>query len=597
MYISCSGAISYLVASYPQLQSDGEEKSITEFYEGLCLDENENHQCETNVFMKVSSKLSANGSAHLLCAFPDRFLLMYKEYSLQSKDTQIRLVTRPVMLGEPTLLGLISQSERNLPDDALVELFRSMAVATRRYFDFGYMRDANKVPPLSHLSNKLIRTLHSFLRRQSSKLLTESVQNAFDDLKILLLDLLLNLDEDTVPQFPRGKWILPSVSLLLASLHQKLSSQSGPKATVLKKGKSGAATSTVPFNVRLCAEFFINHRPDLVEILFEPSAHGGSTLLPPLSAVAKQCAAMSRVMLQEGLFEVARIFADFAGDDFLVFLAMICECSRIENNSYGKSELVWVHEKLVSRKADFRQFKESLVNLDGSSKHAKILDCLEILETFIEQIQQITQKSGDLLSTMKNLDLSISEMFSFSAPLSEDDMQSTQETWTRRYVTVNSMGSCGAQTRRPSLQVLIGGPLDARRAWLEKAHGMIVHKESTSKPIDTIVSSYYLMDSVEDWLCLRSYPDLHSPSELFSKINKQQAVAAKNVVENESRPSTWVDGVGVGKDWEKLVAYWRFSDPIGSKEDQFISTGLPPSRLCLPDISKVSLSKKLTCSF
>jgi hypothetical protein len=355
----------------------------------------------------------------------------------------------------------------------------------------------------------------------------------------------------------------------------------------------------VPFNVRLCAEFFINHRPDLVDILFEPSVHGGSSLLPPLSAVAKQCAAMSRVMLQEGLFEVARIFADFAGDDLLTYLAMICECSKIEDNTYGKPGLVWIHDKIVHRRNDFLRFKESLVAEDGSVTQAKLFHSLKVLENVTEKIllQKGNTHTDDLVSVTNTLNLSISELFSFSSTLSSSCNQSALDAPIRKYLTVQSI--CGAELRRSSLQVLVGGPLDPQVAWLAKSHGTKLSKSTvdmmTTKPAiinnnnnnnNNIVSSYYLMDAVEEWLCLRTYPEVHSPNDLFSKVGKTQATI-KDIIEDESRPLSWVEGVGAGKDWEKLVAYWRFSDPITSKDELFISTGLPGSRLCLPDLSKV----------
>lgn len=592
IYITLSGAVSYLIPSYSGTQESDNELMITEYFQNVCLRESQNNIVKTNILFKLPLKMSVTGSVKLSCIFSDRIVLMYNRNTARINDPHVHMTVRPVMLGEPILLSLISQSERSLTEDASIELFQTMIDSMRRYFDFRYLKDSNKSPPLSHLSNKLLVAVHSFLRRGKNTQ-TVATQSIFDELKLIFIDLLLNLDEDIVPPFPRAKWTLPGVSLLLASLHHKISSHSSDKAIIPKKGKTGATTSLVPFNVRVCAEFFINHRPDLVDILFEPSVHSGSGLLPPLSAVAKQCSAMSRVMLQEGLFEIARIFADFAGDDSLVFLAMICECSKMEENSYGKPSLVWIHDKIISRKGDFLQFKRSLVvDEDGSVAQAKIFYSLNILEDITKQLENGSH--DDVIALMKSdLNVSISEIFSFTSNAPQREQYSSFEASTRTFVTVQSL--CGNQNmRRAALQILTNGALDSRISWLAKDRVNEVskkHIEMASKPMDStsIVSSYYLMDAVEEWLCLRCFPELHSPSDLFSKVGKSQ-VTAHNILEDESRPSTWVEGVGAGKaDWEKLAAYWRFSDPIGIKDELFISTGLPASRLCLPDLSKVSI--------
>jgi len=94
MYITLSGNISYLVPSSSSSSSkakakESDELMITEYFQDLCLRENENCATETNLLFKIPLKLSANGSAQLCCVFSDRILLMYRDTTRLS-DPQVQ---------------------------------------------------------------------------------------------------------------------------------------------------------------------------------------------------------------------------------------------------------------------------------------------------------------------------------------------------------------------------------------------------------------------------------------------------------------------------------------------------------------------------
>ena len=57
-----------------------------------------------------------------------------------------------------------------------------------------------------------------------------------------------------------------------------------------------------------------------------------------------------------------------------------------------------------------------------------------------------------------------------------------------------------------------------------------------------------------------------------------------------SLPSGWVQGLGEGKDWERLCGYWRLSDVARMGEEGFASSEAGPAgaRLCLLDLSRFS---------
>lgn len=117
------------------------------------------------------------------------------------------------------------------------------------------------------------------------------------------------------------------------------------------------------------------------------------------------------------------------------------------------------------------------------------------------------------------------------------------------------------------------------------------------------------MDRIEDWVGARFQLEVVAQGALKEK----RAVAmfgvssfsnirdGTNLMEGGSRvfmpdgsepPVTWVNGVGIGKDWDKLVGYWRFSDVIRRSDSAFSSSeiGARGSRLCILDLSKYSCS-------
>ena len=52
-------------------------------------------------------------------------------------------------------------------------------------------------------------------------------------------------------------------------------------------------------------------------------------------------------------------------------------------------------------------------------------------------------------------------------------------------------------------------------------------------------------------------------------------------------PDSWVEGVGIGRDMDKVSGYWRFSDIVHAEDPRFISScSRPGTRACFLDLSK-----------
>ena len=58
---------------------------------------------------------------------------------------------------------------------------------------------------------------------------------------------------------------------------------------------------------------------------------------------------------------------------------------------------------------------------------------------------------------------------------------------------------------------------------------------------------------------------------------------------NGNERSSWVADVGVGKEWEKIVGYWRFSDMLKYGDLGFLNSGIPGSRSVFLDLSKYGI--------
>lgn len=104
------------------------------------------------------------------------------------------------------------------------------------------------------------------------------------------------------------------------------------------------------------------------------------------------------------------------------------------------------------------------------------------------------------------------------------------------------------------------------------------------------------MNVLDDWLGARCKPEgLSAQSAMASRLfpssggsssvsgdSRQAAVLPTGM---STRPDTWIPDVGQGKDHEKIVGYWRFSDVIYPDEQGFFNTTMS-TRINFQDLSK-----------
>ena len=72
-----------------------------------------------------------------------------------------------------------------------------------------------------------------------------------------------------------------------------------------------------------------------------------------------------------------------------------------------------------------------------------------------------------------------------------------------------------------------------------------------------------------------------------TNINNDKTASGSSSGSNSAlEPAGWVAEVGVGKEWDKVGGYWRFSDLIKYGDLGFSNSGTPGSRGVILDLSK-----------
>ena len=78
-------------------------------------------------------------------------------------------------------------------------------------------------------------------------------------------------------------------------------------------------------------------------------------------------------------------------------------------------------------------------------------------------------------------------------------------------------------------------------------------------------------------------------SDRNSIIGNNQNINNNGNNNNGNEMSSWVPDVGVGKEWEKVSGYWRFSDMLKYGDLGFLNSGIPGSRSVFLDLSKYGI--------
>ena len=285
-------------------------------------------------------------------------------------------------------------------------------------------------------------------------------------------------------------------------------------------------------------------KPELQELFLDPESFGGGMLPHSRSALARQFAAAAYILAMLGQRDLARKLADLAGDDEL--LAMIVQADDMKR---------------------------------GGEKGTKI----QRLKSLQEGIRG---KNAALYQILKCVTL-------------EDENDRSGNESLEWNLQVSSIGEANRRTSMQSFSSPFGcysleqsGKVSLDLSSFDRAQrGHATQRGGGLGPPTKL--GLLAMDSVEDWLG-KSLPEVVAPGG--SDSNRLHGVDIGRQANDDDfdeyaypgglqRPESWVDGIGTGKEWDKVVGYWRFSDVVKPGEPNFLSSGKPKSRLNFVDLS------------
>lgn len=272
-----------------------------------------------------------------------------------------------------------------------------------------------------------------------------------------------------------------------------------------------------------CSELMAS-RPELQELFLDPESFGGGTLPHRESAVAQYYSFAARVLASMGYMDYARRLSDIAGDD--EFLALLLQIQNRHRDLQGLAEA------LASRSGNFQ----------------RVLLCL-LNETSVinDKKSKYVPMNGVGNSDRRTTLLPISALTDTAAPYKGSTVDLSQVERLQRSHVSSRGGGIGPLTK---LGVLA-------------------------------------MDLIDDY-GVKSYPEALQFSDSAVKRGDNYGDSSAEVPAGlTTLPPTWVEDVGVGKEWDRISAYLRFSDLFRPGDEEFVSSiSSPPAQLNVLDLSK-----------
>ena len=567
LYVTAGGGVHYLCASAKSVSLGAlQPGNFTEAFSHLAMEAlTASSSCK---LASIPLETLANGAPQLLAATPDRIVLAFSDISLAFNSLSTSVVSRPVIPIEPLLVSLCTAASSS--DSGKTALLGSVLFVLKRYCSD--RAQAGGAKPSSHITATLLKTIVRVVESAAVSSLSD------DPGRVALLTGLQTIFDSTQDSFPKYRWLPTGAPL--AALASALSLTDVDAVQTLSDGKTKQPKQPKSADVStgdrdFCAALLAYHRPELVEIICDPQSAGLSSLPSVRSALSLQAVSFARQLLALGALEKSRILADFAGDDHLLLAVMLTECLIY---SADTSEFAIDTAQLSARKADFSALLD-LLTVDERGHEASPSDLTRLLNSLLKHVD--TEGKGEGEEPLKR------DIAALLASITDSTGHVESSPTTYVY------GACESYKRLRPLQQLQSGPLRST-APLKPRQISAVLAPTDLKPLESSALPEALaMDSLEDLLFARFFPDAFAMSEGGGAFSKPGGGAQQSVSKavDIKRPVTYVENIGLGKEWERIVGYWRFSDAVTaeSQSDLFVSTGIPPARLCFPDLSKVIL--------
>lgn len=280
-------------------------------------------------------------------------------------------------------------------------------------------------------------------------------------------------------------------------------------------------------------------RPELQELFIDPESYGGGTLPHKSSTYATQYSAAALLLTSFGQFELARKLADIAGDDLLV--ALLLQAEESERNG----DLDGLARALESKKGSLSKIVKLYLGKDDT--------------LFVSKMDASAVGGTDRRSALLPLS---STLLGVPSTLSHEHMKAN--------VDLAAMDK------------------------LQKQH--MTHRGGGLGPVTKL--GILAMDSVEDWVGKSKLEIINL--DTVDRLRLAREAGSNVATSNDTttgdefvKPDTWVEEVGVGKEWDKVSLYCRFSDILRPGEEGFMSSGYPSCRIGFVDLSKFSCPLEL----
>lgn len=282
-------------------------------------------------------------------------------------------------------------------------------------------------------------------------------------------------------------------------------------------------------------------RADLQELFSDPDSYGSGALPHRAAIISQRCTVASRLLSLCGQFDTSRRLSDIAGDD--LFLAALIAADSV-----------------VDRKSALVTLCSACANYSNAYLH-------KILCAVLDSKPQINFDTVSAISIGGN-HRRTNMVHGVQPPLQNA-----------------SIVSKASSIKLSDLEKQIKNAAQARGGGLGP---------STS-------NGSLAMDFLEDWmgrmnlavLSGRDDGGFRSSAQTSAKGGQADSKGPQVSAVEQGRPSTWVEDIGQGKEWDKVVGYIRFSDAIYPSEPEFSNSGEPHCRINLLDLSKFSVPLEL----
>lgn len=345
------------------------------------------------------------------------------------------------------------------------------------------------------------------------------------------------LSGSTIGAYPINRWITPGLKFNIAT----------------RAGHYDAACMSL-----------LSARPELQERYFDPESYGGGGLPHKLSHVSSQCAYGAHVMAATGQYEYARRLADIAGADDIV--ASLIASATVDINAFC--------DTLDGRNPALQYaIKHGLIsNYKNNNNKFNISSQEHNLKYLFDSNRRNSMFTLHNNAKVKNEEIILENI---NTPSCVDVL--AVESQQKAYMNQRG-GGLGAYTQ---FGVLSNDLVEDILGLRMKPEGLVIRNNNNSSSSNLGLGA----------------ADGHRSRLQSGNVTNDEGSGAGALLPPGllCKPSSWMDDVGRGKEFDKLAGYWRFSDVVLPSEKGFVCSGYPLTAAVFADLSKNLSGLELFC--